>query len=78
MDEMYKRTRWGAPGGAGHGLAGWVAIAAGLLAAVWAFCEVDSWWLAIPAAIFAWLATTAVVGGLWALIRRLLEASDGI
>ncbi|MDY6856798.1 MAG: hypothetical protein SWO11_19250 [Thermodesulfobacteriota bacterium] len=78
MDEMYKRARWAVPGRAGHDLAGWVAIAVGLLAAVWTFREVDSWWLAIPAAILAWLAATAVVGAIWALVRRLLEASEGI
>ncbi len=59
-------------------MAGWVAIAGGLLAAVWAFRVVPHWWLALPAAILAWLVGTGIVGGLWAVVRRLVELLEGI
>ncbi len=82
MDEMYKRTRWAAPGGGGYSFAGWVAILAGLWAAVYTFRRLITsgypWWVAVLAAILAWLAGTAVVGVLWAVVRRLLEHSEGI
>lgn len=78
MDESYKWTRWATLGGKGHGVVGWVAIAAGLSVAIWAFHVVQSWWLAFPAAIFAWLLGTALVGALWACIRRLIELWEGI
>ena len=59
-------------------MAGWAAIAVGLLAAVWAFRSVQSFWLGLGAAILAWLAGTALVGGLWAIVRRLIEWYEGI
>jgi hypothetical protein len=75
---MYENTRWAAPGGGGHGLAGWLAIAVGLIAAIWVFYIVPHWWLALPAAILAWLLGTSVVGALWAAVRRLIEIREGI
>lgn len=78
MGEMYRWTRWAAPGGRGHGIVGWAAIAAGFLAAIWAFHVVPRWWLALPAAILAWPVGTGVVGALWAVIRRLIERREGV
>ncbi len=76
--EMYEWTRWAAPGGRGYGTAGWVAISAGLLAAIWTFHIISRWWLALPVAIVAWLVGTGLVGAIWAVVRRLIELGEGI
>jgi hypothetical protein len=77
LGKPYKWTQWAASGG-GQGIAGWVAIAVGLIAAVWTFHLFPYWWLRLPAAVLAWLVATGVVGGLWAVIRRLIELLEGI
>ena len=43
--DPYRWTRWAAPGGAGYGLVGWVAIVAGLGVAGLVFHIVSRWWL---------------------------------
>jgi ABC-type uncharacterized transport system permease subunit len=75
---IYRWTQWAAPGGKGHGVVGWVAIAVGLLAAIWTFHAVRQWWLALPAAIIAWLVGTGLVGAVWAVVRLLIEKHEGI
>lgn len=78
MDEMYRWTRWAAPGGRGHGISGWVAIVVGAVAAIWTFHSVTRWWLALVAAALAWLVGTGLVGAIWALVRRIIEKREGI
>ena len=78
MGDMHRWTTWAAPGGAGYEAIGWVAIAAGLLVAVWAFAFVSHWWLAAPAAILAYFVGVNGVSFLWALVRRLIELREGI
>ena len=78
VSDIYRWTRWAAPSGKGHGVAGWVAIAVGLVAAIWTFHAAQRWWLAFPAAIIAWLVATALVGGIWAVVRLLIEKQEGI
>ena len=56
----------------------WVAISAGLAVAVLVFHVVSRWWLAVPAAIIAYVVGVNVVGVLWAVIRRLIELGEGI
>jgi hypothetical protein len=73
----YRWTSWAASGG-GQGMAGWVAVAVGLIPAVWTFHFFTHWWLRLAAAVLAWLVATGVVGGLWAVIRRLIESLEGI
>jgi len=78
VSDGYRWTRWAAPGGKGHGIAGWVAIAVGLLAAIWTFHAIERLWLAFPAAIIAWLVGTALVGAIWALVRLLTQKHERI
>ncbi len=78
VDGTYKWTRWAAPGGKGYGMIEWIAVFAGLGAAIWAFRSISSLWLALPGALIAWFLSTNLVGALWALIRRLVEGAEGI
>lgn len=78
MSEIYRWTRWAAPGGKGHSISSWVAIAVGAVAAVWTFHSITRWWLALAAAALAWLVGTGLVGAIWALIRRIIEKREGI
>jgi uncharacterized protein DUF6988 len=78
MDEMYRWTRWAAPGGRGHGMIGWVAIVGGAVAAIWTFHSVTQWWLALLAAAFAWLVGTGLIGVIWALVLRVIEKREGV
>ena len=76
--KSYERTRWAAPGGKGHGIAGWFAIGIGLLTAILAFRMVSRWWLAFISALLVWFVTTGIVGLIWAAVRRVIEKSEGI
>jgi hypothetical protein len=78
MDEMYRWTRWAAPGGRGYGISSWAAILVGAVGAIWTFHSVTRWWLALVAAALAWLIGTNLVGGIWALVRRIVEKLEGI
>ena len=59
-------------------MTGWAAIAFGGFAALWTFHIVPRWWLALPAAVGAWLLVTSLVGALWALVRQLIELYEGV
>lgn len=73
----YKWSRWAAKG-AGQEFAEWIAILIGALLAALNLWLVRPWWLAILSAIIAWLLGTAIIGAIWASVRRKIEKSEGI
>jgi hypothetical protein len=75
--DPYKWTRWAA-GNGGQTVASWLGLIVGLAGAIWVFRVVPHWYLAVPAAIIAWLVVTAVMGGFWALVRVIIERLEGI
>jgi hypothetical protein len=77
MNEM-RWTRWAAPGGRGYGAVSWIAIVVGATSAGVIFKLVSPWWLGLLAAGIGWLVATGLVGGIWALVRRMIEWHEGI